>query len=91
MMNVFKSLVINYGNIGDQNSSVEYSYLPTNLKEMKMMRETRPRYPSNKQTFNINKIAKGTIRFLNIHLNSPAIFDVVLFLEDSKRNFLNSI
>ena len=67
-----------------------YSYWPANMTEMKMMIETRPRYPSNQLTFTIANITKGTIRFVNIFLSSDAKFDVDLFLEDSKRNFLNS-
>ena len=85
-MKVFKSLELAYDNDGFD------SYLPTNMAEMKMMIETRPRYPSNKLTFTMANITKGKrIHFLNIKLNSSnTIFDVDVSLEDSKRNFLNS-
>ena len=92
-MKVFKSLDLFYYNTSDQNAGKQYdTYLPTNMTEMKMMIETRPRYPSNKLTFTIADIVKGTtIRYININFNSNAKFDLGVFLEDSKRNFLNSL
>ena len=90
-MKIFKSLEMAYYNIGDLNAGSQYDvYLPSNMTEMKMMIETRPRYPSNKLTFTIANIANGiTFHFIDIHLNAYEI-DVDLFLEDSKRNLLNS-
>ena len=61
-------------------------YTPQDMIKMNMMIKTRPRYPSNKLTFTIADITKGTnIRFLDIILNLNAKFDVDLLLEDSKR------
>ena len=57
-----------------------------------MMIETRPTYPSDRLTFNQANITRAqSIRYLNIfcHLNNQ--FTVNVILEDSKRNFLNSI
>ena len=89
-MKVFKSLDLFYYNTSDQNAGKQFdTYLPRNMTEMKMMIETRPRYPSNKLTFTIANIAKGkTIPFINIALNLNAKFDadVDAILEDSKRN-----
>ena len=89
---VFESLVMGYQNIADPNARSQYDfYLPTNMAEMKMMIETRPRYPSNKLTFTIADIAKGTtIRYINININSNEKLDADVSLEDSNRNFLNS-
>ena len=91
-MEVFKYLEMAYYNIEDQNARSQFdTYNTTDMEETKMMIETRPRYPSNKLTFTIATIAKGrTMRYLNINFNSNANFDVDAFLEDSKRNFLNS-
>ena len=61
-----------------------------NMTEMKMMIETRPRYPSDKITFTIADITKNkAIRFFNIGLKWNRRFDVDVVLEDSKRDFLN--
>ena len=91
VMKVFKSFEMAYDNIADQNSGGFDSYLPTNMVEMKMIIETRPRYPTNKLTFSIANLAKGKhIHFINIKLDSNADFHVAVSLEDSKRNFLNS-
>ena len=91
-MKVFESFDMAYYNTTDQNAIEQlYSHWPANMTKMKLMIETRPRYPSNKLTFNIADIAKGTtISFININIDSNATFDVDLFFEDSKRNFLNS-
>ena len=88
----FQSLDLAYYNTADQNAGSQFdTYLPSNMTEMKMMIETRPRYPSNKLTFTIADVAKGiTIRYMNIIIDSDATFDVDVFLEDSKRNILNS-
>ena len=80
-MEVFK-----YLEMGETASFKYYSYWPSNMTEKKMMIDTRPRYPSNKLTFTIANITKGTnIRFLDINLNLNSKFDVDLLLEDSKR------
>ena len=89
-MEVFDFLNIIYHNTTDQNlgskEPILDTYWSTNMTEKKMMIETRPRYPSNKLTFTIANITKGTnIRFLDIILNLNAKFDVDLLLEDSKR------
>ena len=91
-MKIFKSLEMAYYNIGDLNAGSQFDvYLPSNMTEMKMMIETRPRYPSNKLTFTIANITKETtIRYINMDFNSNATIDVDIFLEDSTRNFLNS-
>ena len=84
VMEVFK-----YLEMGETASFKYYSYWPSNMTEKKMMIDTRPRYPSNKLTFTIANITKGKpIRFVNILLNSFAKFDVDIFFEDSKRNFM---
>ena len=89
---VFRALEMAYFNTTDQNAGGQfnlYYLLPTDMTEMNMMIETRPRYPSNKLTFTIANITKGKpIRFVNILLNSFAKFDVDIFFEDSKRNFM---
>ena len=90
VMEVFKYIQIAYFNTADASFEYDY-YFPPDMTEMKMMIETRPRYPSNKLTFTIANITEGKmIYFVNIFLNSFAKFDVDVFLEDSKRNFLNS-
>ena len=92
VMKVFESLNMAYYNIEDPHAGSQVdTYWPTNISEMKMMIETRPRYPSSKLTLTIANLTKGTIiRFVDINLNSNVKFDVDLFLEDSQRNFLNS-
>ena len=92
-MKVFVSFDMAYYNTSDQNAGSHCdTYLPTNMTEMKMMIETRPRYPSNKLTFTIANVMKGiTSRVLNIILlNLNGGFDVDVVLEDSQRNFLSS-
>ena len=95
VMKVFVSFDMAYYNTSDQNArSQTDTYFATNMTEMKMMIETRPRYPSNKLTFTIAKLMKGkAIRIININfeIDSNAKLDVDLFFEDSKRNFLNSL
>ena len=92
MTKVFESLDMGFYNTSDQITESQFlSFWPTNMTEMKMMIETRPRYPSNKLTFTIANIAKGiNIRYINMDFNSNATIDVDIFLEDSTRNFLNS-
>ena len=92
VLKVFESIHLVYYNTSDHNEGSQFDdYLPTNMAEMKMMIDTRPRYPADKITFSIAKIAKGKIiRYFFINIDSDATFDVDVSLEDSKRNFLNS-
>ena len=91
-MKIFKSLEMAYYNIGDLNAGSQYDvYLPSNMTEMKMMIETRPRYPSNKLSFTIANMTKDNpIHFFNIYLNLNDQFDVDVVLENSQRNLQNS-
>ena len=90
-MKVFKSLEMAYYINADQNAGIQFdSFWPTNMTEM--MIETRPRYPSNKLTFTIaNNLVKGTtFQFFNIYLSSYGESNIDIFMEDSKRKFMNS-
>ena len=90
-MNVFKSLIMAYQNTDQNEGSRLDNYLPSNMTEMKMMIETRPRYPSNKLTFTIADIVKDKpLIFFNIYISLNAKFDVDVILEDSKRYNINS-
>ena len=94
VLNVFDYIKNIYYNITDgitENQSDRFGI--TSMKEMKMMIETRPSYPSSKLTFTIADIMKGiSSRFLNIKLfNLNGRFDVNLVLEESQRNFLSLI
>ena len=91
-MKVFDSLEVSYYNTEDDNGgSIVDNYTPTNMTEMKMMIETRPRYPSNKLTFTIANLTRGKIiRYVDLIFNSITIFNVDVSLEDSKRHYLNS-
>ena len=91
-MEVFDSIGLEWYNATDLSSGGLSAYLSfEEMKEMKMMIETRPSYPSNKQTFTINHFSKDkVVRFFNIILILNEVnFDVHVVLEDSKRNFLN--
>ena len=94
VLEVFKSadLKYDYYNTPDQREENQWDFLPfTNMTEMKMMIETRPRYPSDKFTFTIADITKNKhIRWCDISLNLKRRFDVDVVLEDSQRNFLSS-
>ena len=84
-MEVFEGI---YLDIRDQivNLSVE------KIREMKMMIETRPSFPSNKLTFTIDNFTKDkAINYFEIVLTLNEQYDVDLVLEDSKRNFVNSL
>ena len=64
-----------------------------NMREMKMMIETRPSYPSDKLTLNVADLTKDRVIkffYFNLFLNLNEKYDVNLVLEDSKRNFMNS-
>ena len=89
-MKIFEYLEVSYYNTEDDNrGSIFDYYTPTNMTEM--MIKTRPRYPSNKLTFTIANLIKGKIiRYVALYFNSYVITDVDLFLEDSRRNLLNS-
>ncbi len=95
VLEVFESadLKYDYDNIKDQREENQWVFLPfTNMTEMKMMIETRPRYPSDKFTFTIADLMKNKhIRWLDIGLNLKRRFDVDVVLEDSQRDFLSSI
>ena len=53
---------------------------------------TRPTYPSSRLTFSIANFTKDkAIRFFNIGLILNEKYDIDVVLEDSKRNFLNSL
>ena len=94
-----KSLEMAYYNKSDQNAESHYEIYGFDTEMIEMI-PMRPRYPSNKITFTIANITKGkTIRYININLNPyekldvdalDLKFEVVAFLEDSKRNILNS-
>ena len=84
-MEVFEGI---YLDIRDQivNLSVE------KIREMKMMIETRPSFPSHKLTFTIDNLTKDkAINYFEIVLTLNEQYDVDLVLEDSKRNFVNSL
>ena len=88
VLEVFDSVKLEYYNTRDQNEEICFSF--TNMTEMKMMIETRPRYPSNQFTFTVAKIMKHkAIRYFDIELNLDEQFDidVDVVLEDSQRNF----
>ena len=86
VLEVFESAQLKY----EEN---QWVFLPfTNMTEMNMMIDTRPRYPSDKTTFTIADITKNKhIRWLDVGLNLKRRFDVDVILEDSQRNFLSSI
>ena len=95
MLEIFESIDLMYYNITDEITESETYDFGLNLTDkagMTMTIDTRPTYPSSKLTFNIANVAKSkAIRFFNIYLASPDQFDVDVFLEDSKRKFLNSL
>ena len=92
MTKTFGGMQLVYHNITDQNADIQMEYFDvSNMTEMKMMIETRPRYPSNTLTFTIANITKHKSIFcFNIELNLNERFDVDVVLEDSQRNFLGS-
>ena len=88
VLNVFDSVYNIYYNITDEVTEHNRDRLGIkNMTEMKMLIETRPRYPSNKLTFTIANITKGLIsRVFAIKLyNLNGGFDVDIVLEDSQR------
>ena len=90
---VFAYVDLEYYSIQDEGEVSEWDYFDiTKMKEMMMMIETRPSYPSSKLTFTAANITTGIkTRFFNINvLNLNGKFDVDVFLEDSQRNFLSS-
>ena len=91
VMDVFHSTELKYFTKTDGKKSMRHDvFEPSHLSEM--MIETRPTYPSDRLTFNQANITKAlSIRYFNIFFNLNNLFDVNVILEDSKRNFLNSI
>ena len=93
MMKVFEGLTLSYYSITDEikGKQIDFNLLP-NETEKRVMMEARPSYPSNKLTFTIANITKQkSIRSFNIWLRMNGQFDGDVVLEDSKRNFLNSL
>ena len=84
MSEVFDSIELAY--ITDQTVDLSVEY----MREMEMMIETRPSYPSSKITFSIADFTKDKVHFLNININLNEQYDVDVVLEDSKRNNMNS-
>ena len=86
VLEVFDWLSLEIRNITD-----EIDLDVRNMTKMKMMVDTRPRYPSDKVTFTIAEITRNKdIRNFNIGLKLNRRFDVDVVLEDSQRNFLSS-
>ena len=93
VLKVFHSVENMYFNVTDGISKNQIDFYDVKtMREMNMIIETRPRYPSTKLTFTIANITKGkTIRWFNINsLNLNGRFDIDLVLEDSQRNLLSS-
>ena len=95
MMKVFEGLTLSYYSINDEikGKQIDFNLLP-NVTEKRLMMEARPSYPSNKLTFTIaiaNITKQKSIRSFNIWLRMNGQFDGDVVLEDSKRNFLNSL
>ena len=86
---VFEGLDLQYS-IADQGEKKQWvPFDVEKMRDMKMMKDTRPSYPSTKLTFTIANTTN--IRWFNINLlNLNGRFDVDLILEDSQRNFLSS-
>ena len=89
VLDVFNHIeLLYYNTITDQCG--ERLSLP-DMKERKMIIETRPRYPSNKLIFTTADITKNkAIRWFNVGFNLKRRFNVDVVLEDSQRNFLSS-
>ena len=92
MLDVLESTEFNYYVTTDKGTHSKSDYfLVSEMTEMNMMIETRPRYPSSKLSFTIANMTKDNpIRFFNIYLNLNDQFDVDVVLENSQRNLLNS-
>ena len=89
---VFEWLDLQFS-IPDQGEKKQWvSFDVKTVRDMKIMKESRPSYPSTKLTFNIANITQGKpIRWFNIDLlNLNGRFDVNLIMEDTLRNFLSS-
>ena len=92
MLDVLESTEFNYYVTTDKGTQSKSDYfLVSEMTEMNMMIETRPRYPSSKLSFTIANMTKDNpIRFFNIYLNLNDQFDVDVVLENSQRNLQNS-
>ena len=88
MVEVLDSIGYDYYNVTDEIEKSQWnSFRVTDMAKMKMMIETRPRYPSDKLTFTIADVTKHKdTRVLYINLNLNEQFDVDVVLEDSQRN-----
>ena len=92
VLDVFQSTEFGYYISAQRKESKSKTFTLDEMRDRTMMIDTRPRYPSNKLTFNIASITNHTaIRFFNIFLSLNEHFDVDLVLEDSQRNCLNSL
>ena len=92
VLEVFDSVSLDYYNTTDQGEENQWvSFTLKNMRERKMMIETRPRYPSDQLTFTVAHIMKHkAVRYFDIELNLNERFDVGLVLQDYQRNFPNS-
>ena len=87
VLDVFESTAFTYYTTDQRTESKSDYFSVSEMRDMRMMIETRPRYPSNKLSFTIANITKDKpIRFFNIYLNLNEQFDVDLVLENSQRN-----
>ena len=93
VLEAFESIDLHYYNINEDITESKWTDLlgVKQMTDIKMIIKTRPRYPSDRLTFSIEKITRHkVIVFLNIWLKTDQ-FDVDVVLEDSQRNFLSSI
>ena len=91
VLDVFHKSELKYFTKTDGKKSMRHDVFERrDISEMKI--ETRPTYPSDRLTFAQANISRAlSIRYFNIFFNLNNLFDVNVILEDSKRNFLNSI
>ena len=91
VLDVFHKSELKYFTKTDGKKSMRHDVFERrDIAEMKI--ETRPTYPSDRLTFAQANISRAlSIRYFNIFFNLNNLFDVNVILEDSKRNFLNSI
>ena len=91
VLDVFQNIEFTSYTTYQRTESKSETFSISEMRDRMMMKDTRPRYPSNKQTFTIANITNDTaIRFFNIFFNLNGQFDVDMVLEDSQRNFLSS-
>ena len=86
-MDVFNGLHLAYYNITDKTTESKVDSISmAEMAESRMIVKTRPSYPSNSLTFQIENLAHDKeIRFLNINLVLNGYFEVDLILEDLHR------